>query len=43
MRVGSGRNGGRVVARVVLVDGRRADVSRRLRPCARLTTSPRGG
>jgi hypothetical protein len=42
LRVGSGRNGGKVVARVVLVDGRRADVSRRLRPCARLTT-PRGG
>jgi hypothetical protein len=35
LRVGSGRHGEKVVARVLLVDGRRASVSRRLRPCAR--------
>jgi hypothetical protein len=36
LRVGSGRRGGRVHALTLLVDGRRLDVSRRLRPCARL-------
>jgi hypothetical protein len=35
LRVGSGRHGESVVARVLLVDGRRLKVSRRLRPCAR--------
>jgi hypothetical protein len=36
--VGSGRRGIRVHALALLVDGRRLDVSRRLRPCARLAT-----
>jgi hypothetical protein len=36
LRVGSGRHGESVVARVLLVDGRRLKVSRRLRPCARV-------
>jgi hypothetical protein len=41
LRVGSGRNGTtRVRARVLLVDGRRVTVSRRVRPCSRLA---RGG
>jgi hypothetical protein len=36
LRVGSGRHGGHVVAKALLVDGRKATVTRRLRPCARL-------
>jgi hypothetical protein len=36
LRVGSGRRHESVVAKVLLVDGRRASVSRRLRPCERV-------
>jgi hypothetical protein len=42
IRVGSGRRGERVVALVLLVDGRRTSVARRLRPCARVAPRPRG-
>ena len=40
LRVGSGRRHVRVRARVLLVDGRRTTVSRRVRPCSRVS---RGG
>jgi hypothetical protein len=36
LRVGSGRRGAHVWAFVTLVDGRRATVSRRVRPCSRV-------
>jgi hypothetical protein len=43
LRVGSGRHGMvRVRARVVLVDGRRVTVSRRVRPCARVARAGGG-
>ena len=40
LRVGSGRHHESVVAKVVLVDGRRATVSRRVRLCSRVAPHP---